>query len=267
MTEERNSSRDLVDELRSLQDLVLELESSERLRLQAERALIASEERFRDLAEMLPEIVYELNNHGIVTFVNRRGLEHTGYDMQDLQRGFAAIDLLVPGDRNRAIVNMGKLLQGRETGKNTYTVRKKDGTTFPVIGTSCPIVKDDQVVGVRGILFVVSQDGEPVARDHPDSEVKNRAHPVLCTGRIRSAVTEALPRWTSLHVHLASMTELLRLIEEGESREKIERFVRERGLDQATEEIPKLMGSCLGCMRTVLEYLETQDPPDPTSLD
>ena len=37
----------------------------------AEKALEESEERFRDLAELLPEIIFEVDNQGNLTFVNQ----------------------------------------------------------------------------------------------------------------------------------------------------------------------------------------------------
>src|SRR5665647_913859 len=53
-------------------------------RKRAEEALRESEEKFRDLAQMLPETVFEMNMQGTLTFVNQRTLEVFGYTRQDL---------------------------------------------------------------------------------------------------------------------------------------------------------------------------------------
>src|SRR5678816_4365727 len=64
-----------------------------------ERALRDSESRFRELAELLPEIVFEADERGFLTFLNRKGLETSGYIDEDLGRGLHALDLVIEEDR------------------------------------------------------------------------------------------------------------------------------------------------------------------------
>jgi len=119
----------------------------------AEESLQDSERRFRELVELLPEIVYEMDASGRLTFVNKRAYEIFGYDPEDLERGMDAITLLVPEDRDRATRSIGRLLEGEEVGLSEYTALRKDGTRFPVTLRSSPILRDERIEGLRGIVL------------------------------------------------------------------------------------------------------------------
>jgi PAS domain S-box-containing protein len=123
----------------------------------AEMAVRESEERFRELAELLPEIVFELNEQGILTFVNRQAFEISGYSQEDFDRGFEAITLYVPEDRDRARRNVRALMKGEPSEGHEYIAQRKDGSTFPVIARSVPIVREGRPIGVRGVIFDISE--------------------------------------------------------------------------------------------------------------
>jgi PAS domain S-box-containing protein len=118
-------------------------------RKRAEVALRESEERFRELAELMPETIYEVNLKGRLTFVNRNAYNYFGYTQADLKRGLSSFDMIIPADRDRAKENVVKILSGEQTGINEYTALRKDGNTFPVMIYSAPIFKEGKPVGMR----------------------------------------------------------------------------------------------------------------------
>ena len=82
----------------TLQEAKSELEAEVIERKRAESTLRQSEERFKELAELLPAFVYELDEKGRFTFVNRSGLELGGYTLDDdLAGGLNVTDVLIPG--------------------------------------------------------------------------------------------------------------------------------------------------------------------------
>jgi PAS domain S-box-containing protein len=125
-------------------------------RLRAEEALKKSEERFRELADSLPQIVFEMDSGRMLTYVNMIAFEIFGYTQEDFGKGLNAIDLLIPEDREAAIKNIGRIMQGEILGGQEYRARRKNGGTFPIVVHSKRVLRDGNPIGVRGILIDVT---------------------------------------------------------------------------------------------------------------
>ncbi|MGD9130961.1 MAG: PAS domain S-box protein [Candidatus Bathyarchaeota archaeon] len=122
-----------------------------------EKALQESEKRFRELSELLPEIIFETDDKGGLKFVNHEAYIQFGYSKEEFDRGLNAFQMLVPEDRKRAKENMDRVLGGEKIGSNEYTALRKDGTTFPILINSNPIIRGDRVVGLRGIMVDITE--------------------------------------------------------------------------------------------------------------
>jgi PAS domain S-box-containing protein len=109
--------------------------------LRSYSALRESEERFRELAELLPQPVFELDREGSFTYSNRCGLQTFGYTQDDLDKGVNAVQLYIPEERERVKQNIRKRLAGEEFKDHEYTGLKKDGSTFPMLVYSIPIIQ------------------------------------------------------------------------------------------------------------------------------
>jgi PAS domain S-box-containing protein len=120
-------------------------------RRRAEEALRESEERFRELAELMPEFVYELDDKGFFTFFNRPGLEKVLYTPHDIAEGLHALTIVVPEDLEIVQKDIATVLSGVRVNNREYTLLKKNGTTLPILTHSSPIVRKGNVVGIRGV--------------------------------------------------------------------------------------------------------------------
>jgi PAS domain S-box-containing protein len=126
-------------------------------RRRAAEAARHSDERFRELTELLPEIVVELDARGVLTYVNRQAFAATGYDSEDLRAGLPLVALAPEADRPAVEALLARLLAGEESGPSEIVARRKDGSTWPVQLRTTPILRDGVVVGLRGILFDISR--------------------------------------------------------------------------------------------------------------
>ena len=126
-------------------------------RKQAEEALRASEERFRTLAEMLPEIIYETDEKGHIIYANQRAFELTGRRPEDLTKGVSPADFVVEADRDRTRENVARVLRGEPLHHNEYSFIRADGTAFPVIARALPIWRDGRITGLRGMVVDLTE--------------------------------------------------------------------------------------------------------------
>jgi PAS domain S-box-containing protein len=126
-------------------------------RKRTEEMLQESEKRFRDLTELLPQTVYELDTEGNLVYANKIGLKLFGYSRGDLKRGLTAFQMFIPEDYDRVVKSVQKVLSGQKLVVNEYTALRKDGTTFPVIIYGTPRMHDDKIVGVRGVVVDITE--------------------------------------------------------------------------------------------------------------
>ncbi|MFX0209431.1 MAG: PAS domain-containing protein, partial [Candidatus Hodarchaeota archaeon] len=126
-------------------------------RKKIEEALKESEENFRELVDLLPTTVFEIDPSGDFLFSNRHGLEISGYTQEDLDQGLNALQLFVPEDRPMVKENILKILEGEKVEGHEYTALKKDGSTFPVLTYSTPVYRDKRPVKLRGIVVDITQ--------------------------------------------------------------------------------------------------------------
>jgi len=126
-------------------------------RNQTEEALRESERKFREMTDLLPQIVYETDLLGNFTFVNKHGYMTFGYSENDLKTGFNVLQTLIPEDRDRAKENIQSIMSGKPSKNTEYTVVKKDGSTFPVLVYSNQVLKNHKPVGMRGIIIDITE--------------------------------------------------------------------------------------------------------------
>jgi len=110
-----------------------------------------------DLADLLPDIVFEMDISGTLTFVNQRAYEITGYTREDFEGGLKALDIIAPEDRDRAAGNIGGILAGKGEEPNEYIAMRKDGERFPVMIHSVPAYRDGKPAGLMGIMIDITE--------------------------------------------------------------------------------------------------------------
>ena len=143
-------------------------------RKKADCALRESEDRYRELANSLPDIVFEADANWKLVFVNERAFEISGYGHEDFEKGMNIRQFIVPEDRERAKKNIQRLLAGSKYVPTEYKFLRKNGTTFPALITTVPQIAGNKMRGLRGVVIDITErkNAEQALRD---SEAELRA--------------------------------------------------------------------------------------------
>ncbi len=121
-----------------------------------EKALQESEKKYRDLAELLPQPVFEFDLYGNVTYANSTGQKIFGYTQKDLDKGLNMLQILAAEDHNKVMKDTQRVLNGEKLAVGEYTAQKKDDTTFPIIIYSSPIIHENKIIGSRGVVVDIT---------------------------------------------------------------------------------------------------------------
>jgi len=149
--------------------------------------------KYRELLDSLPQIVFEFDEKGNFKFANRRGFKSFGYSQEDIEIGVNVLQMLIPEDRERAKKNIRRKISGEKFCGTEYTALRKDGSTFPVIIYSSPIIHKNRPAGLRGIVIDITER-KKTEQALRESEEKYRnlfdnARDVIFTGDLKGNIT------------------------------------------------------------------------------
>ena len=137
----------------AVQGLFLDINESKK----AAEILCESEKRYRELANCLPDIVFETDLNGQLEFANKRAVEISGYSLDELERGLNIFQFIVPEDRDRATKNIQRLLSGGSYVPTEYKFMRKDGATFYALITATPRISGNKMTGLRGLVIDITE--------------------------------------------------------------------------------------------------------------
>jgi len=114
-----------------------------------QKELREQELRFREFAEQFPEIMMEVDYSGHLIFVNQTAYKKFGYEPKDLGRNVIIYDFIAQEERAGAQENFSWVLKGKPLSGYECVMVKKDGYRFPVVLYSAPVIRDNEIVGLR----------------------------------------------------------------------------------------------------------------------
>jgi PAS domain S-box-containing protein len=142
----------LYNEQESLLAVVTDLTDLKRASLEIRK----SERRFKDMAELLPVVIYEIDTECDVTFLNQSGMQQFELTTADLDKGINALDLVSPQDRGRVYQVINSTMRGVKADLTEFTMIRRDGTTFTALSKSMPIEHGGAPVGMCGVIIDAS---------------------------------------------------------------------------------------------------------------
>jgi PAS domain S-box-containing protein len=150
-------------------------------RRRAEEAVRASERKHRELADALPETVFEMDAEGNILYFNASGLADFGYTSADLAHGLNARDLVPPDAGALVQQEIEKAMRG-EKYQQEWVVRRKNGTLFTIMASAVPVMQEGRAVGLRGIAInTTEQKSAEMERARLHTAIEQAAESVMIT--------------------------------------------------------------------------------------
>ncbi len=176
--------------IHELNELRFELKNSKELchqQHQELRILRHKDDRFIEFSNLLPEIIFETNSKGKLVLINKPAMELTGYTREDFNKGIYAIEMLAEQDTERARSHMENILNGKPQPQAEFLAQRKDKSTFPILVHSMPILKNGKVIGMRGIIYDLSEDKK---RENQNKYFNQERHIIINKSGIEIAVID-----------------------------------------------------------------------------
>ncbi len=107
---------------------------------------------FERFAGMLPMMVFELDLNGKVVYANQKGLDHFGYDLDDLEKG-VKIGEIFREDLPKILANIKTLKNPTQSLHNEYTAYRKSGESIPIQTHTFASFEDGVLTGYRGVVI------------------------------------------------------------------------------------------------------------------
>lgn len=105
----------------------------------------------------MPQIFFETDDKGNLTFVNRQFEVDFGYTTQDILSGLNIVHTIALEDIQNALEHFMKTIMRKETKPFEGTLLRKDGSLVSVIVYPKVIVSNDKVIGTRGFIVNVTE--------------------------------------------------------------------------------------------------------------
>jgi len=119
--------------------------------------LIESQKKYKDLANSLPEVIFEIDLNFNLTYTNAIASQIFGYSHEDFKKGLNIFHFISPGEKERVLESLSRLFKGELNEPQIFQLRKKDGSFFHGIINATPIFKGSKIVGMRSIIHDVTE--------------------------------------------------------------------------------------------------------------
>ena len=147
----------------SLQDVTDRL-AAEQAGRETLRKLQESEKRFKDIAELLPGIICEIDDKLKISYVNQSGLTAFGFTAEDFKRGISVYDVLPADELLHLQRDVDNVRRGDFGTANEYRFKGKNNRTLYGIVNSAPRLNNGVFCGLRTCIIDITDLREAEAQ-------------------------------------------------------------------------------------------------------
>lgn len=115
---------------------------------------------FETFAELLPEMIMEIDINGRITFINTQGVVTLGLPDPEVEKGIYIFDLLHPDEAEKLMHDITGLVKPGQITVNEYLLMSRSGKEVTVLFHAGPIFSRKVITGYRCVLTDVSSHKE-----------------------------------------------------------------------------------------------------------
>ncbi|ERP39350.1 ATP-binding protein [Chitinivibrio alkaliphilus] len=139
--------------LRDITDLTLAQEKHE----EAQRSLEDNRNNFKRMTDLLPQFYSEVDTQGVLTFANKRMLTDLGYTAEETL-GMEVRHFIHRDDWHKLSQNIKRKTSTMEKSNvDEYRFIRKNGTTFPALVYSTPLLKNKKICGLSSLIVDITE--------------------------------------------------------------------------------------------------------------
>jgi PAS domain S-box-containing protein len=142
----RNSSTEIREIYKEFRNMVAQLKIREKQRDNALESVLEKERGYQEMADLLPQSIFETDRLGNIVYSNKAWHKAFGYSDEDIHEGLNLIEILQTNIDN-------KLFGINKVENSDYLAIRKDGSKFPALVYSDVIMKEGKMTGRRGIII------------------------------------------------------------------------------------------------------------------
>jgi len=145
----KNSPKEINDLTNEFNHMVQHLNQKENARQMAHNDFLESEKKYKDVLNLLPQSIFEIDLNGTYTYVNSTWKDQLFYTDDDVHEGIRLSDTISINTEADIIAN--------EIEDKDIKVIRKDGSHFHGMIFTSPILKDGEMIGERGVIIDISE--------------------------------------------------------------------------------------------------------------
>ncbi len=121
------------------------------------RKLLESQKRFKDMAELLPETIFEMDKEGRLSFINNRGMEMFEISQDDIEQGLYLSDLIAGSEGFEINTLVNRFGKEEQLQTNEFQFLRRGKKNFPGIIYMNNTNGKNGIRIIRGIIVDISE--------------------------------------------------------------------------------------------------------------